>query len=378
MNRLLFGLLLLIPQDTLQVKVLLVTVGVRVTGPRGRHVTGLKAEDFSVFDDGVGQKIEFFSNEEQPITLGILLDHSSSMSYNSKLDRAKEAARTLVHTARERSEYFYLPFDDQVKVGADFTTEREKVDAAIQRTNLGGGTSLYDAILQGLELCGQARLPRQALVIISDGADQHSKHQLQELLNAVRESKLQIYTIGYFDPQEEKLFRAGQKTMTLIDGREIDNPRDVLNAIAHESGGAAFFPRSDVQLTKAVEEITGDIRTQYTVAFYPKSSDKDTRYHQLRVAVGGAVTRFEPGPGTAHSKYRPFRCAGTIHMRLNQRLNARTAACSIATTFLMRVQAGQIVNRRNTRGTAITLREPMVSRSMAPYSAIFAPRFPYR
>src|ERR1700746_559467 len=191
MNRLLIGLLLLIPQETLQVKVSLVTVGVRVTDPRGRNVAGLKAEDFSVFDDGVAQKIEFFSNEEQPITLGILLDHSLSMSYNAKLDRAKEAARTLVHTAREGSEYFYLPFDDQVKVGADFTIEREKVDDAIQQTNLGGGTSLYDAILQGLTLCGKAQLPRQALVIISDGADQHSKHQLPELLKTVRESQLQ-------------------------------------------------------------------------------------------------------------------------------------------------------------------------------------------
>ena len=300
MNRLLIGLLLLIPQDTLQVKVSLVTVGARVTDSRGRHVTGLKAEDFSVFDDGVAQKIEFFSSEEQPITLGILLDHSFSMSYNAKLDRAKEAARTLVHTAREGSEYFYLPFDDQVKVGADFTTEREKVDAAIQRTNLGGGTSLYDAILQGLVLCGQAQLPRQALVIISDGADQHSKHQLQELLKTVRESQLQIYTIGYFDPEEEKLFRSGQKSITLIDGREIDNPRDVLATIAHESGGAAFFPRSDAELTKAIEEITGDIRTQYTVAFYPKSSDKDTRYHQLQVAVRGNryTVQARPGYGT--------------------------------------------------------------------------------
>jgi Ca-activated chloride channel homolog len=162
MNGLLITLLLLIAQDTLQVKVSLVTVGVRVTDPRGRNVAGLKAEDFSVFDDGIAQKIEFFSNEEQPITLGILLDHSLSMSYNAKLDRAKEAARTLVHTAREGSEYFYLPFDDQVKVGADFTIEREKVDAAIQQTNLGGGTSLYDAILQGLTLCGKAQLPRQA------------------------------------------------------------------------------------------------------------------------------------------------------------------------------------------------------------------------
>src|SRR5215831_20457656 len=146
MNRLLIGLLLLIPQDTLQVKVSLVTVGVRVTDSRGRNVAGLKAEDFSVFDDGVAQKIEFFSNEEQPITLGILLDHSFSMSYNAKLDRAKEAAVALVRSARDGSEYFYLPFDDHVKLQADLTSDPHQVETAIAATTLGGGTALYDAV----------------------------------------------------------------------------------------------------------------------------------------------------------------------------------------------------------------------------------------
>src|SRR2546422_3627164 len=104
MTRLLIIALLLISQDTLQVKVSLVTVGVRVTDSRGRNVPNLKADNFSVFDDGVAQKIEFFSNEEQPITLGILLDHSFSMLDNFKIDRAKEAASALVRATRDRSE----------------------------------------------------------------------------------------------------------------------------------------------------------------------------------------------------------------------------------------------------------------------------------
>src|SRR5215475_13011717 len=110
------------PQDTLRVKVSLVTVGVRVTDSRGRSALNLKAQDFSVFDDGVEQKIEFFSSEEQPITLGILMDRSFSMSYNNKLQRAKEAARALVRAAHQGSEYFYFTFDDQVRLASDFTT----------------------------------------------------------------------------------------------------------------------------------------------------------------------------------------------------------------------------------------------------------------
>jgi VWFA-related protein len=159
----------LFAQDTLRVAVNLVTVSVRVTDARGRNVLGLKAEDFSIFDDGVRQKIEFFSSEEQPITLGILLDRSSSMDYHEKFDRAKEAARTLIRSTREGSEYFYFAFDDQVKLAADFTMDRDKVQSAIDRTTIGNGTSLYDATIEALTLCSRAQLPRQALIIISDG-----------------------------------------------------------------------------------------------------------------------------------------------------------------------------------------------------------------
>ena len=146
MNRILLGLLLLLSQDTLQVKVSVVSVGVRVTDSRGRDVVGLKAADFLLFDNQKPQWIQFFSSEEQAITLGILLDHSSSMAFNSKFERAKEAAQQLVRAARDGSEYFYIPFDEKVRVAEDFTTDRQKIESAIQQTSLGGGTALYDAV----------------------------------------------------------------------------------------------------------------------------------------------------------------------------------------------------------------------------------------
>src|SRR4030095_4420237 len=168
---------------------------------------------------GVQQEIRFFSSEEQPITLGILLDRSFSMSYNNKLDRAKEAARSLIRATHDGSEYFFFTFDDQVRLAHDFTTDRERIQSAIQATPLGGGTSLYDAIVQGLALCSQAQLARQALVIISDGADQHSRHELQETMRIVRESEMQIYTIGYFGPEEDALFRKSGPKVEVADGR---------------------------------------------------------------------------------------------------------------------------------------------------------------
>jgi Ca-activated chloride channel family protein len=299
MTRILIALLLLIPQETLQVKVSLVTVGVRVTDSRGRSISNLKAEDFSIFDDEVPQKIEFFSSDEQPITLGIVLDRSFSMSYNQKLDRAKEAAQALVRATHAGSEYFYIAFDDQVRIASDFTTERERVESAIAQTSLGGGTSLYDALVQAVAMTGKTQQARQALVVISDGADQHSQREMQDALRVVRESEMQVYTIGYYGPEEERLVRTSGAKIELAGGRMIDNPRKVLERIASESGAESFFPRSDVELAKAVQSIADDLRTQYTLSFYPQTIDPESRYHQLRVAVPGRYhVRSRPGYGT--------------------------------------------------------------------------------
>jgi Ca-activated chloride channel family protein len=287
----------LVSQDTLQVKVDLVTVGVRVTDSRGRDVRGLKTEHFSVFDDGVPQKIEFFSDEEQPITLGILFDHSDSMKYNAKIDRAKEAALALVRSAHERSELFYITFDDVVTLEQDFTTDRKRIESAIQKTKLGGGTSLYDAVFRGVERTSRASLSRQAIVVISDGTDQNSRRRLKDVIAVLRESKIQVYTIGYFGGNEEQLFRRSGSRLELIDGTQIDNPRIVLNQLAKESGGLSFFPKSDRELARAIEEITNDLRTQYTVAFYPQSSDAERRYHELRVTVRGGRYNVRARPG---------------------------------------------------------------------------------
>ena len=300
MNRFLIILLLVGAQDTLRVKVSLVTVGVRVTDWIGRDARGLKMENFSVFDDEVAQKIEFFSNEEQPITLGILLDRSFSMSYNAKLDRAKDAARALVGAAHEGSQYFYIAFDDNVKLSADLTDDRHQVETAIDQTTLGGGTALYDAVLKGLAISAQAARPRQVLIIISDGADQHSTHLLGEVIRAVREAELQVFTIGYFSPQEEAFVRRSGDKLTLADGTVVDNPQYVLKKLASESGAESFFPRSDKELSEAVEKITKDLRTQYTLGFYP-SSDDDKHYHQLRVAVRGGRYKVRARPGYSTS-----------------------------------------------------------------------------
>jgi Ca-activated chloride channel family protein len=290
----------LLQEPTIRVSVDLVTIGVRVTDGKGRDITGLRREDFEVYEEGVRQEIASFSGEEQPITLGILLDHSSSMAENSKLERAKDAAFSLVRASRAGSEFFFVPFDDKVSVTADFTREHDRVEAALRAVTLGGGTSLYDAILEGLARSSRAGYPRQVLVVISDGADQHSAHRFEDVIATIRESRVQLYGIGYFSKTEEEMFHDGGATLYALDGTAVDNPRHVLQRLAKESGAQSFFPRSDGDLRGAVERITMDVRSQYTLGYYPSSPPRAGEYRRIAVKVRGKsyVVRARPGYGT--------------------------------------------------------------------------------
>lgn len=264
----------------------LVTLGVRATDNKGREVHGLKAEDFSILENGTRQPISFFSEEEQPLSLEILLDKSHSMSERGKLIRAKLAALSVVRSISTESEYLYIAFDNEVRAPNEFTKDRERVQAAIYRTvSEGGGTSLYDAILVGLDRLARARHPRQALVVITDGADQHSEHRLDEVIRRVQASQAQLFLIGYFSQAEDEIFRRTGEAVRLVGGQEIDNPRFVFKRLAEESGAAYYFPTADEELIRAVEAISNDLRHQYTIAYYPPNPKTDGRYRKIEVKV---------------------------------------------------------------------------------------------
>jgi Ca-activated chloride channel family protein len=154
----------------------------------------------------------------------------------------------------------------------------------ILQTKPGGETSLYDALLKGIALATESLLPRQAIVLISDGADTHSTHMLDEVRRATRESTTQIFAIGYYSPEEAQLFRTSSPTVKAEDGKVIDNPREVLKQLAEDSGARSFFPESDQELQAATTEIAADIKAQYTIAFYPPGGDEN-QYHRLQVTV---------------------------------------------------------------------------------------------
>jgi Ca-activated chloride channel family protein len=136
-----------------------------------------------------------------------------------------------------------------------------------------------------LERMKHARNGRQALVIISDGADEHSEHTLEEVIHAVQESLAQVYAIGYFSKREEPIFLQGGDKLVLAPGQFIDNPRVVFERLAGQSGAGVFFPRSDEALHAAAERISRDLGTQYTLGYSPSDPVPDNRYRRIRVKL---------------------------------------------------------------------------------------------
>ncbi len=284
-------------QPKMHVEVELVTVGVRVTDRKGKEVQGLKQNDFTLYDNGQPQKLAFFSNQELPISLVILLDRSASMERGHKLDRAKEAALSLVHSSHAQTEFLFIPFNHTVLAVQGFTQDRGLVESLIRATEASGGTSLYDAVFAGIWWCTRASQPRQVMVIVSDGGDEHSVHGLDETIQAIKNSQVEVYTIGYYTPEEAWLFQYSYHTIRDVGGKMVINPAFVLRQMAKESGADAFFPRGDRDLSSAVEKIANDVATQYTLAFYPPENAQPGQYRTVMVKVDRNNVNVRARPG---------------------------------------------------------------------------------
>ena len=286
-------------EPTFRSEVDLLSLSVRVTDRKDNEVHGLTADRFTLFENGVRQKISFFAAEEEPVSLGILLDVSSSMTSSGKLDEAKKALSGFIGSQRPEDEAFYLRFHRQVDRMVDFTSDNERVRSAIAKTDATqDGTSLYDAVAAALCSMRTARHHRQALVVITDGADQHSHRTLDELIPIIQSSQSQVFMIGYFGKAEYDLYHSlRDKKLTLVTSQEIDNPVQAFKRLAEESGAESFFPSSAAKLQETVDEVAHQLRTQYTLAYYPHNAGGGFRRLKVTVAQPGARVRARRGFG---------------------------------------------------------------------------------
>jgi Ca-activated chloride channel family protein len=257
-----------------RVNVRLVNVIATVTDTQGRYIPNLAVEDFVLEEDGKPRPISHFSQDRNvPVSVGILLDTSGSMA--SKIRTAVEAVDRFIRQIHPDDEIFLFTFSGQPVLRQDFTGDREKLSQALKRVNATGGTALYDALSAGLTKIRNGSQYKHAMLVITDGQDTASAVKLDDVLRNIRESELLVYPIG-ISPLTHK-----------NPGDEVD--LKVLQALADSSGGRAFLIAETLinhgdQIAKVLDSIAEELRSQYTLGFYPAQLD-DSRSHQIRVRV---------------------------------------------------------------------------------------------
>jgi VWFA-related protein len=263
------------------------SIPVQVIDKKGNFVSGLKATDFTLFENGHSQRIAFFAAKRQPVSLAILLDCSRSMDFGRKLDRARKLLAPLMAGHDPRDEIFFMPFTHGINAFEHLTPgQRLHPDLLhISRSLSDRGTALYDALASALCRMRTAENRRQAVVVITDGTDQHSRLRLEQLIELARMSTPQLFMVGLFGRTEAQTFHEAGKTVTLVGEHEIDNPVFVFKRLAQESGAEAFFPASEKDLKSALDRISEILEAQYAVAYYPANPD---RFREIDVRVNRA------------------------------------------------------------------------------------------
>jgi Ca-activated chloride channel family protein len=247
----------------------LVLVPVSVTDTMQRFVTGLNRDNFEVFEGAKPQRIQHFSSEDVPVSVGIILDVSGSMS--DKLDRVREAVNQLCEVSNPQDEYFMITFADEPRLAVDFTTHPDDLRKELVFTQPKGRTSLLDAIHLALRKIKNARYGRRALLIISDGGDNHSRHGEREIRGLAKESDVMIYCIGVFDryvPTPE----------------ELRGP-SLLSDISDPTGGRAFTVDNPNIMPSLARHIGMELRTQYVLAYRPQDAPHNGKWRKIRVRL---------------------------------------------------------------------------------------------
>lgn len=260
-----------VPGDgaTIAVDVNLVVLHVTVRDRKGDFVSGLRKEDFGVWENGQPQTIRLFKHEDMPVSLGLIVDNSQSMA--RKRNDVTAAALAFVRSSNPQDEMFVVNFNERVNLGLPttklFSASAPELEKALKGVSAYGTTALYDAIEEGLAHLKRASCPKKVLIVISDGGDNASRHKLPQVLDDAEHSDAIIYTIGLFDEHD------------------ADQNPGVLRKIARATGGEAFLPAETSEVVPICERVAADIRHQYTIGYAPSNAKLDNTYRAVRVAA---------------------------------------------------------------------------------------------
>jgi Ca-activated chloride channel family protein len=253
----------------LRVDVDLVLIPATITDPLNRLVTGLEQTNFELFENGQKQDIRHFSSEDAPLSLGVIFDMSGSM--NNKIEKAREAVVEFFRTANPQDEFFMVAFSERPEMISDFTSSVEDIQGKLVTTIPKGRTALLDAIYMGLNTMRRAHQQKKALLIISDGGDNHSRYSESEIKSLVKEADVQIYAIGIFDstPHTEEE-RAGPS---------------MLATVTDVTGGRTFTIDNPNELADVATKIGVELRNQYVLGYRPKKPARDGKWRKVKVKL---------------------------------------------------------------------------------------------
>ena len=251
----------------------LVLIPSTVTDSSNRFVLGLQKQDFHLLEDGVEQTITQVSGEDAPLSVGVLFDTSGSMG--EKLRTSRQAANRFLQTLNPQDEAFLILFSDKAELAAPFGTPSDDLSTKLLTAQSGGLTALLDAAQMALVEMKKAKNPRKAILIISDGGDNHSRYTAREVQSLVREADVQVYAMGIFEPSI---------VIPGLSKEEVSGPR-MLAELAEQTGGRAFTVNDPTDLPNVATRIGIELRNQYVLAYSPAKKEKDGKYRKVEVKV---------------------------------------------------------------------------------------------
>jgi len=279
--------------DVLRIDTELVTLTATVTDPRGRYVSNLRQEDFTVYEDGVKQALAYFSSGDRvPVSLGILFDTSGSMV--DKIEGVRDAVEHFVKSVSPGDEIFLVRFSEDAELVQDFTDDRRRILRAVENLEPQGSTALYDALVLGLQRVAEGRHRKRALLLLTDGNDTSSSTKFDAAAALARRSEVLIYALGIGHGERGSF---GHDILSGILGRRKDEvDMKVLNTFADATGGRAYFLENAHRggrdlIDEAAVEVANELKQQYTLGYRPSNRNRDGSFRQIKVETADKSLR---------------------------------------------------------------------------------------
>jgi VWFA-related protein len=258
----------------------LVVLHATVMDRAGRLVTDLPENAFRTYEDGVEQQLKLFKREDVPVSLGIIIDNSSSMK--NKRQKVETAAEQLVAASNPQDEVFLINFNDDVYRDVDFTSDPQKLAVGLGKINCMGGTAMRDAQQAGIRYAkAKGKHDKKVIVVITDGDDNMSETTLDEVVREAQQREVLVYAVALLSEEEHEAAKRA---------------RQALDTITRATGGYVWYPKDPDEVTRIALQVAHDIRNQYILAYTPSNPKLDGGYRQIRLNVNG------PGHPTARTR----------------------------------------------------------------------------